>query len=127
MFLKVRTLVDEINFGQVVQKSKQSAEGGTYDQAESLYNSLARRRESRFSKGGKLPGVLCLVSSKRFPGEFTDKKIEEAQKDSSIYFIHKVGWFELPTAFLFCHRPKVGGSLTFRQSRLFFNFLFPGC
>jgi len=85
-------LIDEINFGQVVQKSKQSAEGGTYDQAESLYNSLARRRESRFSKGGKLPGVLCLVSSKRFPGEFTDKKIEEAQKDLSIYVYDKKIW-----------------------------------
>jgi hypothetical protein len=85
-------LIDEINFGQVVQKSKQSAEGGTYDQAESLYNSLARRRESRFSRGGKLPGVLCLVSSKRFPGEFTDKKIEEAQKDQSIYVYDKKIW-----------------------------------
>ena len=85
-------LIDEINFGQVVQKSKQSAEGGTYDQAESLYNSLARRRESRFSIGGKLPGVLCLVSSKRFPGEFTDKKIEEAKEDPSIYVYDKKIW-----------------------------------
>ena len=85
-------LIDEINFGQVVQKSKQSAEGDTYDQAEVLYRSLARRRESRFSRGGKLPGVLCLVSSKRFPGEFTDKKIKEAQKDPSIYVYDKKTW-----------------------------------
>ncbi|MCH7498889.1 MAG: hypothetical protein IH886_02595 [Nitrospinae bacterium] len=85
-------IIDEVNFMEVVDKSKQSAEGGTYNQAEVLYNSLARRRESRFFKGGKLPGILCIVSSKRYPGEFTDKKIEEAQKDPSIYVYDKRVW-----------------------------------
>ena len=85
-------LIDEINFGQIVQNSKQSAEGGTYDQAEVLYNSLARRRESRFLKGGKLAGVLCVVSSKRYPGEFTDRKIEEAKTDPTIYVYDKKIW-----------------------------------
>ncbi len=85
-------LIDEINFGQIVQKSRKSAEGGTYNQAEVLYNSLARRRESRFLKGGRLPGILSIVSSKRYPGEFTDRKIEEAKTDPTIYVYDKKIW-----------------------------------
>jgi hypothetical protein len=30
-------------------------------------------------KQGELPGLLCLVSSRRYPGQFTDKKEEEAR------------------------------------------------
>lgn len=85
-------LIDEVNFMDVIEQSKQSVDGGTYDQAKSLYHSLARRRESRFMKDGKLPGILCLVSSKRYPGEFTDRKIEEAKTDSSIYVYDRRIW-----------------------------------
>jgi len=85
-------LIDEVNFMDVIEHSKQSVDGGTYDQAKSLYHSLARRRESRFMKDGKLPGILCLVSSKRYPGEFTDRKIDEAKTDSSIYVYDRRLW-----------------------------------
>jgi hypothetical protein len=85
-------LIDEVNFMENVQKSKKSADGGSYDQADTLYNSMARRRESRFMSGGKLPGILCLVSSKCYPGEFTDRKIEEAKTDPSIYVYDKRIW-----------------------------------
>ena len=47
-----------------------------------MYNSIVRRRKSRFmTAGGQLPGVLCLVSSKRYPGEFTDRKQAEARDE----------------------------------------------
>jgi hypothetical protein len=73
-------LIDEVNFMEVTEKSKKAGEdGGTYDQAVAIYNSIARRRESRFMNQGKLPGLLCLVSSKRYPGEFTDVKMQQAQ------------------------------------------------
>jgi hypothetical protein len=85
-------LIDEVNFMDVIEQSKQSVDGGKYDQAKSLYHSLARRRESRFMKDGKLPGILCLVSSKRYPGEFTDRKAEEAKTDSSIYVYDRRIW-----------------------------------
>ena len=48
--------------------------------------------------GGKLPGVLCLVSSKRFPGEFTDQKQIEAKREldetgrTSIYVYDRRLW-----------------------------------
>lgn len=91
-------LIDEMNFMSMVEHSKRSIEGATYNQAMSVYNSLARRRKSRFLKQGKLPGILCLVSSVRYPGQFTDLKIEESQKEtekygkSTIYVYNKATW-----------------------------------
>lgn len=85
-------MIDEVNFGKTVQHSKKSLDGGAWDQTMSLYTSLSRRRKSRFMSNGTMPGILCLVSSKRYPGEFTDKKLEEAQSDPSIYVYDKRVW-----------------------------------
>lgn len=85
-------MIDEVNFGQLVKNSKRSLDGGEWDQALSVYNGLARRRKSRFLMSGRMPGILCLVSSKRYPGEFTDKKLEEAKTDPSIYVYDKRVW-----------------------------------
>ena len=41
---------------------------------------------------GKLPGILCLVSSKKYPGQFTDQKEEEAKTDPTIYIYDKRVW-----------------------------------
>ena len=77
-------ILDEVNFMELVDRSMRSPDGGVYDQALEMYNSLVRRRKSRFMKAdGKLPGMLCLVSSKRYPGEFTDQKQIEAQREIS--------------------------------------------
>lgn len=84
--------IDELNYMQVTERSKQSVDGGTYNQAVALYNSIARRRKSRFLKGGAMPGKLCLVSSKRYPGQFTDLKEEEAKRDNTIYIYDKRVW-----------------------------------
>lgn len=91
-------LLDEVNFMAVVENSKSSIDGGTYDQAQALYNSIATRRKSRFMKGGKVYGMLCLVSSKRYPGQFTDRKEAEAKIQiaetgkSNIYIYDKRTW-----------------------------------
>lgn len=92
-------VIDELNYMAVVEKSKASVDGGMYDQAVALYNSIARRRKSRFMKQGKLPGILCLVSSKRYPGQFTDRKEEEAKTDPTIYVYDKRVWDIKPDAF----------------------------
>lgn len=78
-------IIDEINFMSVVENSKQASDGGTYDQAMALYGSIRSRRKSRFMVKGKVPGMLCLVSSKRFPGQFTDVKSEEATREIELY------------------------------------------
>jgi len=90
--------LDELNFMQRVLKSKsQNAEiDGSYSQARALYNTLARRRKSRFAKKGKLPGLLFLISSSRFPDDFTEQKAAEAQMcggtDPTIFVVSKSVW-----------------------------------
>jgi hypothetical protein len=92
-------LIDELNYMSVVEKSRVAVDKGTYDQAILLYNSIARRRKSRFMENGKLPGILCLVSSKKYPGQFTDQKVAEAQKDPTIFVYDKRVWDIKPDDF----------------------------
>ncbi len=54
---------DEMNFYSVVERSKLVPEGGTYDQAQMLYNRLSRRLKSRMNQRGRMPGHLFMVSS----------------------------------------------------------------
>ena len=89
-------LMDEVNFMEVTEQSAKTVDGGEYNQATALYNSLSRRRKSRFMKDGKLPGIFCLVSSKRYPGQFTDQKAVEAETDKTIYIYDKRTWDVLP-------------------------------
>jgi hypothetical protein len=85
-------VIDEVNFMKIVENSKKSIDGGTFDQAKALYDSIAKRRKSRFMKGGNLPGLLCLVSSRRYPGQFTDRKEMEARTNPRIYVYDKRTW-----------------------------------
>lgn len=73
-------ILDEANFMLKITQSKSSAADadGVFDQAKQLYETLSRRRESRFQKRGKLPGILFLVSSSRFPDDFTERKARES-------------------------------------------------
>ena len=92
-------LIDELNYMDVVKESRRSVDEGIYDQAIAIYNSIARRRKSRFMQQGRLPGILCLVSSRRYPGQFTDKKEEEARTDRTIYVYDKRTWDIRPDAY----------------------------
>lgn len=86
-------IIDELNFMSMVENSRQADEsGGVYDQAVTNYNALASRRKSRFMKRGELAGMLCLVSSKKYPNQFTDRKQEEAKTDPTIYVYDKRTW-----------------------------------
>ncbi len=98
-------MIDELNYMDKVEGSKKTIEGEDFDQAVQLYNSIARRRKTRFAEVGKLPGILCLVSSRRYPGQFTDEKEKEREKEiaetgsSLIYVYDHVVWDIKPWAF----------------------------
>jgi len=92
-------ILDEVNFMAVVEKSKQSKDGSVYDQAKQNYNSIARRRESRFMQLGALPGMLCLVSSRNYPGQLTDQKEAEARTNPRIRIYDKRLWEIRPQKF----------------------------
>jgi len=95
-------IIDEMNFMEKTQKSKNSVDGGEYDQALAIYNSLSRRRKTRFMCKGKVAGILHLVSSKRYPNQFTDIKEQEANREiqetgkTHIYIYDKRTWEVLP-------------------------------
>lgn len=85
-------LIDEVNFMSVIKDSKKVKGGGEYDQAKIIYESVSRRIKSRFVNSGGMAGILCLVSSKNYEGEFTDQKVIEAEYDPSIYIYYKRVW-----------------------------------
>lgn len=91
-------MLDEANFMERIAKSKNAnaSETGEYDQAKSLYNTLSKRRRSRFMQMGKLPGTLFLVSSSRYPDDFTEEKAAEAAMcggdDAGIFVLSKSLW-----------------------------------
>lgn len=91
-------MLDEVNFMERIKNSKNANadETGEYDQAKTLYLTLSKRRRSRFMNRGKLPGTLFLVSSSRYPDDFTETKAAEAQmcggEDPEIYVMSKSLW-----------------------------------
>ena len=93
-------IIDEVNYMAVVENSKASRDGSVYDQAVENYNTIARRRESRFMVKGALPGMLCLVSSRNYPGQFTDIVEKEARTNPRIYVYDKRLWELRPDKFI---------------------------
>src|SRR5258708_12917138 len=74
-------IIDEVNFMAVVEQSKNAADGGTFDQANEMYNAIVRRRKSRFmAAGGHLPGVLCLGSFQAYSRQVPPPQASEAPR-----------------------------------------------
>lgn len=86
-------IVDEINFMNVVEQSKRAAlEGGrsgTYDQAQTVYDALTKRRKGRFITRGPHVGIMCISSSRRYRGDFTDRRqayVEESREEGVLVY-----------------------------------------
>lgn len=93
-------MLDETDAMQVVRRSARTRDREDYDQALSLYKGIARRRESRFMDHGNVPGMLCLVSQKGYPGAFSDQKEKEARdKPDRIFVYNKKLWEVAPWKF----------------------------
>lgn len=93
-------LIDEMNFMARTKGSKHVmyTHEEEFDQAERLYTTLIRRMKSRFMQLGKLPGKLLMISSVNYPGDFTDRKIEEAEKDKTIFVMKLAQWESIPAS-----------------------------
>lgn len=103
---------DEMNFYQVVEDSRKNPEGGEFDQAFALYNLMSRRIRSRMNKRGRLPGHLWLVSSARYPNDFTERKAAEALTDPTIFVREYSDWETKPST-SYMQRADGGGMATF--------------
>lgn len=91
-------IVDEMNFMDRVENSKQATDGGYYDQAKATYRKLISRRKSRFQQKGVVPGVFCVVSSKAYQGDFIEEREQEVldKGDTTTMTYHKAQWEALP-------------------------------
>ncbi len=71
--------IDEINFMNVVQKSKKAevstGRAGLYDQAQQVHNRMVSRKKGRFTYKGPVIGIVFASSSTRYRGDFTDKRM----------------------------------------------------
>lgn len=71
--------IDEINFMNVVQKSKKAevstGRSGLYDQAQQVHNRMVSRKKGRFTYKGPVIGRVFASSSTRYRGDFTDKRM----------------------------------------------------
>jgi hypothetical protein len=72
-------VIDEINFMNVVLRSKKAevstGRAGVYDQAQTTYDTMSRRKKSRFIKQGPSIGIVCVASSTRYKNDFTDRRM----------------------------------------------------
>jgi hypothetical protein len=109
---------DEMNFMSVVEHSTQQPEGGIYDQALVLYSRLSRRIRSRMNLRGRLPGHLWLISSARYPDDFTERKTIEARSDANIFVRKYAVWDTRPRNFFMPQTFRVEVGELSRRSRV---------
>lgn len=90
--------LDEANFMQKTKhsKSQHADDKGNFDQAKQLFDTLHDRQKSRFLELGGLPGALYLISSSRFPDDYTEIKARESTMyggpDDSMYIYEGSQW-----------------------------------
>ena len=91
-------LLDELNFMQ----------GGAGDQGQAyrLYNSVRARLVSRYLINGKLPGLMCLVSSRRASTDWLEKHMETVRNDAHVHISDFAIWEVKP--------PEIYSGKTFR-------------
>jgi hypothetical protein len=87
---------DEVNFMEIVERSKRTGPGesGLYDQAEAVYNKASSRITSRQAQLGRMAGHIYVISSARYPGDFTERmeKLAATPKGKHIFVRHYPTW-----------------------------------
>lgn len=89
-------LIDEVNFHSVVDRSKKSVDGGSYDGARESFESIIRRKLSRFDAN---TGMIFVASSRRYRGEFTSELEAEYHDDPRLYVYDHTAWSINPDAY----------------------------
>ena len=85
-------IMDEANFVRTASNTASSinlssaARARNMQKAMRLYTSITRRMKSRFNAKGKLPGILCVLSSKTTTDSFTEQIIGKAVADQDKHF-----------------------------------------
>lgn len=88
-------IIDEINFMNVILRSKRAevstGRSGLYDQAQSVYEAMTRRRRGRFITRGPQLGVIMVSSSTKYSGDFTDRRVAHVNRvgEKNVYIYNK--------------------------------------
>lgn len=91
--------IDEVNFMNVVQKSKKAELGsgrpGIYDQARNVFDTVSRRREGRFMYQGPHIGCIFCSSSTRYVDDFTDKRLAEVRENDEYWvYVYNIAQYD---------------------------------
>lgn len=84
--------MDEANFMIGAKRTRRSIEAGERDQAQVIWNSMARR--GSMTAVAQIPAKFWLISSAQFPGDFVERRIKEVQdaQDDSVMVIRHNSW-----------------------------------
>lgn len=85
-------IIDETNFRKKQKNQQLGQQNQPKDSAEAAYTSIVRRMKSRFITAGKVPGILCLLSSKNLQDDFTERRVKEAQNDPKVFYREYALW-----------------------------------
>jgi len=79
-------VIEEANFFPVVVGSRKSRnpDEREWDQAKKLHDAVWRRMKSRYQKHGRVPGMLVLNSSAKYPDDFLEKVIKENDPNTEV-------------------------------------------
>ena len=92
-------IIDEVNFMAVVEDSKMKRDGTVYDQAAENYNSIARRRESRFMQMGDAAGPVMPRVVEELSGRPDRPEAGRGADEPAIYVYDKRLWDIRPERF----------------------------
>jgi len=114
--------IDEANFMGITERSKRTVPGdsGLYDQAEATFNKVEGRIMSRMNQKGRVPGHIHVISSARYPGDFTERMEKRAAtpEGKGIFVLRYPSWGTRPKSVYLGGTFKVEvGDLT-RRSRV---------
>jgi len=114
----IAATLDEVNFFSVVVGSVKARGSDEYDAAQQNYQAISKRMKSRFMRRGKVPCRLLIVSSSRYPEDFTELKAEEAKTNASILIVRRAQWDTKPSDRYMPERFRMAVGGTFTRSRV---------
>lgn len=80
-------ILDECNFHKKVKNADAASEK---TRAHQLFNEARTRLVSRFARGGRVPGLIVLISSRKFQSSFLDEFIEKVREEPDLQRTTKI-------------------------------------
>lgn len=86
-------LIDETDFMKAAAAGQSQRDvDHEKGQAQELYNSTLRRMESRFMRGGNIPGIMIQISSKATADSYLAERIKSRGNADNVLVVEKTGW-----------------------------------